>query len=87
MSQLNIIQLLGIFHLQQIFVLVMSKIPKSWDINPNPCEKLPGKSSSSTLLELLLANAAHVVVAIPAALHPGAKDNEEYLMTYGENHG
>ena len=30
-------QTLGRFHLQQIFVLVMSKIPNSRDINPNPC--------------------------------------------------
>ena len=25
------------YHVQQIFVLVMKPIPKSWDINPNPC--------------------------------------------------
>ena len=34
MSQLNITQLLRIFHLQQIFVVVMSKIPNYRDINP-----------------------------------------------------
>ena len=38
MSQFNITQQKWeYFFFQQIFVLVMSKIPKSRDINPNPC--------------------------------------------------